>query len=231
MVSLKASLLLLAVLSSLSALAQKAPFSATLTNPGSQTYKFDPKQKLPKLAFNCFTSDGKPRSYFCEFAIVEMEVIGKNGVSLATVTPDDKPTTISVKKSQSSNVVEGPGGSGSLGYRLVLRYRRIAKPTFPTAQYTISTAHVDHPSTPSELTSIHPFTEPVGKLPGPVQEYSFIVSLNYSGGSAPSLVGGDVRYIQIANPTMFDKIKAPTSNLSDRAEAFLRFFFSVDFKN
>lgn len=178
-------------------------------------------------------SNGQPRAFACEFAIIDMQVIGKNGVLLATLTPpanvNASTPVISIKKSASSNSKEGAGGSGSLDYRIVLRYRRIAKPAFPATQYTISTAHVDHPSTPSELSVKYTFTDVPGKLPGPVQTYDFIVTLGYSGGNSPSLNGGDLRYIQLTNPATFEKVKSPMNELSDRAEAYLRFRFSVDF--
>lgn len=209
-------------------MAQKGPLSATLTNPASQTFKFNPKQKIPPLAFNCLTSDGKPRVYFCEFAIVEMEVVGKNGVSLAKISSSATTTPVKLNKSQAASNNELPGG-GALNYLLKLRYRRIAKPAFPTTAYAIGTAVVDNPSTASEVQVIHTFADAAGKLPGPLQEHSFIVVVPYSGGSLPTLNGGIIKYIQIANPATFDKVKSPKNSLSDRAEAAISFQLSVDF--
>lgn len=225
-VNMKTLFLVLMLAGSFAAQAQK-PLSATLTNPGSLTAKFDPKQKIPMLK-SCLMSNGKPRPYACEFALIEIEVVGKNGVTLGKLTPGN--TNLTLPKSKASSDVDAPDGkSAALGYLFKLRYRRVHKPAFPTAQYVISTATVDMPSTPSELKELHTFTDVPGKLPGAIQEYAFIVTLPYPTTGSPALIV-PIRYIQIANPVTFGKFLSPMNKLSDRAETAMSLYFGVDFK-
>ena len=212
----------------LTLLAQKTPPSATLTNPGSKTFMVPKNPTIPPVLLSCLMSNGKPRPFPCEFALIGIEIVGKNGVSLGKITPTKN--SITLPRSKASSDVEAPGGkSAVLGYLFKLRYRRVQNPAFSTAQYVISTGTVDNPSTPSELKVLHTFADKPGKLPGAVQEYAFIVSLPCSTGSSPTL-NAPIKYLQIANPVTFEKVKSPMNKLSDRAEAAMSIFLSVDFK-
>jgi hypothetical protein len=114
-------------------LAQK-PVSVTLTKPGSQTIKFDPKQKIPTLNLPCKLTNGKDRPFACEFSFDRLEFIGNDGSVLATVKPvigQPKPTILPFDKAKKS----APSGkAGPITYTAKAYFTRRNNPSFPVTK-------------------------------------------------------------------------------------------------
>jgi hypothetical protein len=123
-------LILLTGLLSMNVMAQKPPLSATLTKPGSQTFKFDPKQKIPPIILPCLLTNGKPRPYDCEFTFDRLEFIGNDGAVLGTVKPvkgQPKPTPLLFSKAKKAPPV---GQTGLITYTAKAYFTRRHKPAF-----------------------------------------------------------------------------------------------------
>ena len=111
-------------------LAQKTPASATLTAVNRQATKFSPTEKIPqKIIFRykpCKMANGvDDRPFPCEFHFDKLEIYGKNGLLLATVTSEN--STISLPFRQA----KGVPSSTVITYSAKAYFSRINLPSFP----------------------------------------------------------------------------------------------------
>ncbi len=123
-------------------LAQKPPFSATMTNPSSQHVKFDPNQKtgnskIPALNLPCKLSNGEDRPFPCEFRLDRI-VLYKNGILLGQVTPTSN--TITLPYATLSN--SSPAVTIAIAVDARFFFTRINPPNFPETNLLL--AQVNH---------------------------------------------------------------------------------------
>ncbi|NID09026.1 hypothetical protein [Fibrivirga algicola] len=191
----------------------------------------------PDAPTPCLMSNGQPRPYPCEFTITAIRLMGKNNEVVGTLTPGS--TTVKVPKSKAVSHTSWTGGE-SFMYNASLVFRRINTASFPPKPvskglpslgfYTISTARVTSPITPSELT-LSKRVDVAPTVPGPgirSNQANFSLQLNYSTGSGATIIA-PIRYVQIANPITFNKpFPASINQFRDKSEAFMEFLVTVD---
>ncbi len=186
----------------------------------------------------CKMNNGQERPFPCEFQIVTIWLMGKNGEVVGKLTPGS--TSVKLPKSKAESSSDSPG-TQSFVYTAAVDFRRINTPSFQPKPsplttkigfYQISTSHVDYPISPGELTKVS-YVNVSPALPSPgirPNRVSFKLQLNYAvpAGQQPFLTA-PVKYLQIANPITFTKFPVSVNQYRDRAESWMAFYASVDF--
>ncbi|QDK80386.1 hypothetical protein EXU85_17960 [Spirosoma sp. KCTC 42546] len=184
------------------------------------------------LTNGCKTITGKPKPYPCEFDLLTLWFIGKNGEVLGKITQTEKSIKLPQSKALSSSVNTS---GGTLFYNVSVDFRRIHKPSFITSTYTLSKASITDPISPGETTEIDKLIKVSPNLPPATirpNRVMFKLALNY-GTSAndpnPVLIA-PIQLLQLENPTAFTQLPKDINHYRDRAEAWITFIASVDFK-
>ncbi|GAB4014617.1 hypothetical protein GCM10028808_37620 [Spirosoma migulaei] len=184
------------------------------------------------LTNGCKTITGKPKPYPCEFDLLTLWFIGKNGEVLGKITQTEKAIKLPQSKALSSSVNTS---GGTLFYNVSVDFRRINKPSFITSTYTLSKASITDPISPGETTEIDKLIKVSPNIPPATirpNRVMFKLALNY-GTSAndpnPVLIA-PIQLLQLENPTAFTQLPKDINHYRDRAEAWMTFIASVDFK-
>ncbi len=180
---------------------------------------------------HCKMINGQQRPFDCEFEILTLWFMGKNGEVLGKVTP--KSTSIVLPQSKADSSHTTTGGGGGLYYRVSVDFKRINTPSFATKSYTISTATVDYPISPGELTDIKKGLVLSPTIPPPTirpNRIQFQLHISYYNAGGQLTINAPVKYLHIANPITFPKKDINSNQYRDRAEAWIAFYTSVDFK-
>lgn len=183
------------------------------------------------LTNECKTITGKPKPYPCEFEILTLWFMGKNGEVLGKVTPTNKTIKLPQSKAVSAS---GTPSAGALIYNVSIDFRRINTPSFATPFYTLSKANITDPISPGETMAINTSIKVSPNLPLAgirPNRVMFPVQLNYSKGQGDPqpMINVPIQLLQIENPVTFNKFPKDINSYRDRAEAWILLQLSVDF--
>ncbi|GAB3324741.1 hypothetical protein GCM10027299_22150 [Larkinella ripae] len=184
-----------------------------------------------KLPTPCQMLNGQNRPYACEFEITAIHFMGQNNEVLATSTANGQVIQLPKSKAVSTSTI---AQGGSLFYNVSVDFRRINKPYFPTASYTLSKSSITDPISPGETSVVDNTIQVSSELPQPYvrpNRVMFKLQLNYatSQGQSPFLVA-PTQLVMLENPVTYAKMTKPTYHHDrDRAEAWRSFQLSVKF--
>lgn len=190
------------------------------------------KTTLAPLTNECKTITGKSKPYLCEFEILTLWFMGKNGEVLGKITQTEKSIKLPQSQALSSSVNTS---GGTLFYNVSVDFQRINKPSFTTSTYTLSKANITDPISQGETTEIDKLIKVSPNLPPAnirPNRVMFKLALNYAksmNDPNPVLVA-PIQLLQIENPVAFAQLPKDINHYRDRAEAWITFTTSVDFK-